>query len=139
LAAAYFRALRYKNQIRETAAMDMYFAPLACSLATRVALYESGTPANDIRVDRIAKTLEDGSDYFAVNPMGQVPMLRLDSGEQLTETAAVLQYVADLDPDSGLAPKSGLERYRMQQWLNFVATELHKVVFYPLFSTESND
>lgn len=119
--------------------MDLYFSPLACSLATRIALYESGTPANYIRVDRLSKKVEDGSDYYAVNPMGQVPMLRTDSGEQLTETSAILQYVADLDEDAGLAPKSGLDRYRLQQWLNFITTELHKAIFYPLFSPDSND
>jgi len=119
--------------------MDLYFSPLACSMATRVALYESDTQANYIYVNRLAKEVEDGSDYYAVNGMGQVPLLRTDSGEELTETAAVLQYIADLRPESGPAPKSGMERYRLQQWLNFITTELHKAVFYPQFSPDSND
>jgi glutathione S-transferase len=119
--------------------MQLYFAPLACSLATRIALYESGRPADFVCLDRLAGKLEDGSDYNTLNPMGQVPMLRTEAGDMLTETAAVLQYIADLSPDSGLAPQSGLERYRLQQWLNFITTELHKAVFYPQFSPDSND
>jgi len=119
--------------------MDLYFAPLACSLATRIALYEIDRPANFICVDRLAGKLEDGSDYHQLNAMGQVPMLRTDTGERLTETAAILQYVADLDEEGRLAPKSGLERYRLQQWLNFIASELHKALFYPQFSPDSND
>ncbi len=94
--------------------MDLYFAPLACSLATRIALYETDQPADFICVDRLAGKLEDGSDYQALNAMGQVPMLRTQSGEVLTETAAILQDVADLDAEGRLAPKSGLERYRLQ-------------------------
>ncbi len=119
--------------------MDLYFAPLACSLATRIALYETDQPADFICVDRLAGKLEDGSDYQALNAMGQVPMLRTQSGEVLTETAAILQYVADLDEEGRLAPKSGLERYRLQQWLNFITSELHKALFYPQFSPVSND
>jgi glutathione S-transferase len=119
--------------------MDLYFAPLACSLATRIALYETGQTADFICVDRLAGTLEDGSNYHMLNPMGQVPMLRTDTGELLTETAAILQYVADLDQEGRLAAKSGMERYRLQQWLNFITTELHKALFYPQFSPDSND
>lgn len=119
--------------------MDLYFSPLACSLAARIALYEAGLPADYIYVDRFEKTLEDGSDYYPINPMGQVPMLCTDAGDTLTETSAVLQYVADLNPESGIAPKSGIERYQLQSWLNFITTELHKAVFYPQFSPESND
>jgi len=112
--------------------MDLYFSPLACSMATRIAFYEAGIIGNFINVDTQAKQLTDGSDFFAVNTMGQVPVLRTDSGELLTENPVVLQYVADQRPQSRLAPENGLERYRLQQWLNFITSELHKVVFIPL-------
>jgi glutathione S-transferase len=113
--------------------MELYFSPLACSLATRIALYEAGAEARYRQVDLRAKRTDDGSDFLAINPMGQVPVVRADSGELLTENPVVLQYVADRFPDSGLAPKSGIERYRLQQWLNFVTSELHKLVFNLLF------
>lgn len=117
--------------------MDLYFSPLACSMATRIALYEAGIKGNFISVDTQAKKLGDGSDFFAVNDMGQVPVLRTDEGELLTENPAVLQYVADRNPQSGLAPQGGIERYRLQQWLNFITSELHKVVFIPLLDPTS--
>jgi glutathione S-transferase len=119
--------------------MDLYFAPLACSMATRIALYEAGAEAGFITVDTKTKRLADGSDFRAINPMGQVPVLRTDAGELLTENPVVLQYVADQHPDSGLAPQGGIQRYRLQQWLNFVTSELHKVVFIPLLDHQSND
>src|SRR5215470_7644719 len=112
--------------------MDLYFSPLACSMATRIAFYEAGVEGRFIGVDTKSKRLADGSDFFAVNEMGQVPVLRTDTGELLTENPAVLQYVADQYPQSGLAPQSGMARYRLQQWLNFITSELHKVVFIPL-------
>lgn len=119
--------------------MDLYFSPLACSMATRIALYETGQPANFFYVDRFSHTLEDGTDYHALNPMGQVPMLRTESGDLLTETSAVLQYVADRDPERRLVPETELERARVRQWLNFITTELHKALFYPQFAPSSND
>ena len=120
--------------------MDLYFSPLACSMATRIALYEIGAKAGFIMVDTKAKRIEDGSDYLAINAMGQVPVLRTDEGELLTENPVVLQYVADRYPASGLAPAAGgPERYRMQQWLNFTTSELHKVVFVPLLDSKAND
>ncbi|HEX7007898.1 MAG TPA: glutathione transferase GstA [Alphaproteobacteria bacterium] len=119
--------------------MELYFSPLACSLATRIALYEAGADARFHRVDTRAKRLEDGSDFLAINPMGQVPVLRTDEGELLTENPAVLQYVADRFPNSGLAPQGGMERYRLQQWLNFVTSELHKLVFAPIFDPSSTE
>src|SRR5689334_22533302 len=112
--------------------MELYFAPLACSLATRIALYETGAEATFTRVDTKSKKVADGSDFFAINGMGQVPTLRCDDGKLLTENAAVLQYVADRRPEAGLAPAGGFERYQLQQWLNFITSELHKVVFIPL-------
>jgi glutathione S-transferase len=119
--------------------MDLYFAPLACSMATRIALYEAGADATFISVDTRSKRVADGSDFYAINPMGQVPVLRTDAGELLTENPVVLQYVADRHPASGLAPQGGIERYRLQQWLNFVTSELHKVVFIPLLDPQTND
>jgi len=84
--------------------MELYFAPLACSLATRIALYEAGATARYTQADTRNKTLLDGSDFFAVNPMGQVPVLRLDDGSTLTENTAILQYVAEKFPHARLAP-----------------------------------
>jgi len=117
--------------------MELYFAPLACSLATRIALYEAGAEAEFTRVDTKTKRVADGSDFFAVNAMGQVPVLRTDDGALLTENPAVLQYVADRYPLSGLAPQGGFERYGLQQWLNFITSELHKVVFIPLLDPKA--
>jgi glutathione S-transferase len=117
--------------------MDLYFAPLACSLATRIALYEAGAEAAFVQVDTTTKRVADGSDFHAVNAMGQVPVLRTDDGELLTENPAVLQYVADRYPQSGLAPQGGFERYGLQQWLNFITSELHKVVFIPLLDAKA--
>src|SRR5262249_38707385 len=128
--------LWYKNQPAEDV-MDLYFSPLACSMATRIALYEAGAPANFRQVDNKAKRMDDGTDFLSINPMGQVPVLRTDSGEMLTENPVVLQYVADQYPESGLAPQSGMPRYRLQQWLGFITSELHKVVFIPLLDPRS--
>ena len=116
--------------------MDLYFAPLACSMATRIALYEAGAEAEFIYVDIHTRPhdrrLADGSDYYAVNPMGQVPVLRTADGELISENPVVLQYVADQYPESGLAPRAGIARYRLQEWLNFIGTELHKGMYIPL-------
>jgi glutathione S-transferase len=117
--------------------MELYFAPLACSLATRIALYEAGAQAAFIQVDTRTKRVADGADFRAVNAMGQVPVLRTDDGALLTENPAVLQYVADRYPQSGLAPPGGFERYGLQQWLNFITSELHKVVFIPLLDAKA--
>ena len=119
--------------------MDLYFSPLACSMATHIALYEIGAPAKFCQVDTKTKRVADGSDFLAINPMGQVPVLRTDDGELLTENPVVLQYVADTHPGSGLAPSDGMARYRLQQWLNFITSELHKLVFSPLLDPKSPD
>ena len=122
--------------------MELYFAPLACSLATRIALYEVGEPAAGARftqVDTRAKRLADGSDFRAVNPLGQVPVLRTDAGECLTENTAVLQYVAEHFPDAKLAPAGELPRARLREWLGFIGTELHKAVFVPLLDAAAPD
>jgi len=119
--------------------MNLYFSPFACSLATRIALYELDLPATFQQVNLYTKHLvADGADYLAINPKGQVPALRTDSGIILTEASAVLQYVADLDDTHRLAPPAGtIERAILQQWLNYVATELHKAVFATLFNPAS--
>ena len=114
--------------------MDLYFSPLACSLATRISLYEAGADAGFIEVDpKTKRIMHDGSDYREIYPLGMVPAIRMDDGALLTENAAILQYVAERFPDANLAPKSGIERARLQQWLCFIGTELHKGLFIPLF------
>lgn len=113
--------------------MDLYYSPLACSMASRIALYEAGAEAGFIEVDGKTKRTLTGEDYYAVNPLGQVPALRTDEGEILTENAAVLQYIADRHPGAALAPEGGMARARLHQWLCFIGTELHKALFLPLF------
>jgi glutathione S-transferase len=113
--------------------MDLYFSPLACSMATRIALYEAGADATYFEVDPKTKRVQqDGSDFYAVNSLGLVPTLRTDDGEVLTENAAILQYVADRFSDAGIASGQGFERSRLHQWLCFIGTELHKGLFVPL-------
>jgi glutathione S-transferase len=119
--------------------MELYFAPLACSLATRIALYEAGATARYTQADTHNKTLPDGSDFFAITPMGQVPVLRLNDGSILTENTAILQYVAEQFPHARLAPAAGPERSKMQQWLGFIGTELHKAVFVPMLDEHASD
>jgi glutathione S-transferase len=113
--------------------MELYFSPMACSLATRIALYEAGAAtARFIEVNTITKRLaEDGADYWLVNPMGQVPALRTDDGRLLTENAAVLQHVAEAFPAAGLLPADAAGRDAVRQWIGFIGTELHKAVFVP--------
>ena len=119
--------------------MDLYFSPLACSMATRIALYEAGAEAGFIQVDGKTKRTREGADYLAINPLGLVPALRTDDGEVLTENAAILQYVADRFPDARLAPSAGMARARLQQWLSFIGTELHKALFVPLLDRKAPD
>lgn len=113
--------------------MDVYFSPLACSLASRITLYESGQEAQFQRVDTRAGKTASGEDYRKINPKGLVPALRTDDGAVLTENAAILQYLADRRPEAKLAP-GGFARYQLQQWLSFIGSELHKTVFTPLLS-----
>lgn len=117
--------------------MQLYFSPLACSLATRIALHEAGSSAEFIEIDPVTKQTRQGQDFRAIHPLGLVPTLRTDEGEVLTENAAVLQYVADRFPEAGLAPAGGFERSRLQQWLNFIGTELHKTLFMPLLDRKA--
>jgi len=119
--------------------MQLYFSPGACSLASHITLREAGLDADLKRADTKTKKLEDGSDYFAVNSKGSVPALRLDNGQVLTEGPVILQYLADQKPESNLVPKAGtIERYRVQEWLNFITSEVHKG-FSPLFNPAAND
>jgi glutathione S-transferase len=122
--------------------MDVYYSPLACSISTRITVYEADAEEK-VRLNRVdtkTQTTEGGVDYRTINAKGLVPSLRTGDGEVLTENAAVLQYLADAFPDAGLAPAAGTaERYRLQQWLSFVGSELHKAVFAPLLSSKSND
>jgi len=117
--------------------MDLYFSPMACSLATRIALYEAGAEARYIAVDGPAKRTDDGDDYWQVAPMGQVPALRTDDGVLLTENAAVLQFVAESFPAAKLMPDDGIDRARLRQWLGFIGTELHKAVFVPMLDPKA--
>jgi len=118
--------------------MDLYFSPLACSLATRIALYEAGAEARYLEVDPKTKVVQhDGSNFYEVNPLGLVPTLRTDDGLVLTENAAILQYVADRFPQAGISTVSGMERSRLHQWLCFIGTELHKGLFVPVLDKKA--
>ena len=118
--------------------MKLYFSPLACSMATRIALYEAGADARYLEVDpKSKKVLQDNSDFFAVNPLGLVPTISTDDGLVLTENAAILQYVADRFPDAGIGSGAGIERSRLHQWLCFIGTELHKGLFLPLLDRKA--
>jgi glutathione S-transferase len=113
--------------------MKLYFSPGACSLSPHIVLREAGLPFELVRVDLRAHKTKDGDDYYAINPKGYVPALQLDDGSLLTEGPAIVQYLADRAPEAKLAPPNGtLERYRVQEWLAFIGTEVHKS-FGPLF------
>jgi glutathione S-transferase len=115
--------------------MDLYISPLSCSLAVHIAMLEAGLEPRLLRVDRKTKRLDDGRDYFAIAPLGVVPVIGLDDGSVLTESAAVLQ---DAAPDKQLAPPHGSpQRYRLQEWLNFTTSELHKKHLWLVFSTKT--
>jgi glutathione S-transferase len=119
--------------------MKLYYAPGACSQAPHIVLREARIPFELSKTDIRAKRTEDGRDYREVNPKGAVPALQLDDGTVLTENAAILQYAADLAPESGLLPPLGdFDRYRVIEWLNYVATEIHKG-FGPLWNPASSD
>ncbi|MES3013371.1 MAG: glutathione transferase GstA [Pseudomonadota bacterium] len=107
--------------------MKLYYSPGACSLAPHIVLNESGLPFTLVKANLKAHQLEDGSDYYQTTSKGQVPLLELDGGDRLSEGPAITQYIADQVPAKKLAPANGtMERYRVQEWLNFVTSELHK-------------
>jgi glutathione S-transferase len=129
--------MRYAS-IQE-ATMKLYFAPGACSLSPHIVAEEAGVPVDLVKVDLKSHTLEGGGDYHTVNPKGSVPALVLDDGRLLTEGPAIVQYIADQKPGSGLAPKAGtFERYKLQEWLTFINGEIHKT-FGPLFHGATGD
>ena len=112
--------------------MKLYYSPGACSLAPHIALVEAGLPFTSVKVDLRTHKLADGTDYYTINPKGYVPLLELPDGERLSEVAVILQCIADRKPGT-IAPAFGtMARYRLMEWLNFVATEVHKQ-FSPLF------
>jgi glutathione S-transferase len=113
--------------------MKLYYSPGACSLSPNIVLREAGLPFELVKVDTKAKKTEAGEDFLAINPKGVVPVLKLDSGEVLTEGPAIVQYAADKAGNTDLAPKAGtMERARLQEWLNYITSELHKQ-FTPMF------
>jgi glutathione S-transferase len=118
--------------------MKLYYSPGSCSLSPHIALREAGLNFDLVQVDLKVKKTRTGEDYLAINPKGYVPALGLDDGSLLTEGAVIVQYVADRNPDARLAPSPGsAERYRLQEWLHFIATELHKS-FGPINNPRSN-
>jgi len=113
--------------------MKLYYSPGACSLSPHIVSRELGLAVELKKVNNKDKTFDGGGDYRKVNGKGYVPALELDNGQVLTEGPAIVQYLADQKPEAGLAPKAGsFERYKLQEWLNFITSELHKS-FSPLF------
>ena len=113
--------------------MKLYYSNGACSMASHIVLRESGLPFDLVRASTKTHQLDDGTDYYTINDKGSVPVLELDNGERLTEGPAIVQYIADQVPAANLAPANGtMARYRMQEWLNFITSELHKS-YAPLF------
>ena len=121
--------------------MDLYFSPMACSMATRIAAYEAGAEIRFLKVDTKArpKRVEDGTEFLAINAMGQVPVLRTDDGELIVENPVILQYIADRFPAAGLIAADGPERRKVQSWLSFVGSELHTGVFIALLNPKAPD
>ncbi len=115
--------------------MKLYYSPGACSLSPHIALHEAGLAFTALKAPTKTHRLDDGTDYYSINPLGYVPLLELDDGTRLAEGPAIVQYIADQVPDKKLAPANGtLARYRLQSWLTFIGTELHKGSFTPLFN-----
>jgi len=123
--------------------MKLFFSPGACSLSPHIALREAGLPVELVKVDLKTKQMADGADFTAINPKGYVPTVQLDGGDILTEGPAIVQYIADQKPESGLAPANGtMARYRLQEWLTFINSELHKTfgaLFNPSAPAETKD
>jgi glutathione S-transferase len=114
--------------------MKLYYSPGACSLSPHIVLREAGLAFEPVLASTKSHKLQDGTDYYSINPLGYVPMLELDDGTRLREGPAIVQYIADQVPTKNLAPANGtLPRYRLQEWLTFIGTEIHKG-FSPLFN-----
>jgi len=114
--------------------MKLYYSPGACSLSPHIALHEAGLAFTPVLASTKSHKLQDGTDYYGINPLGYVPMLELDDGTRLREGPAIVQYIADQVPQKMLAPQNGtLQRYRLQEWLTFTGMELHRG-FSPLFN-----
>jgi len=114
--------------------LKLYYSPGACSLSPHIVLREAGLAFEPVLASTKTHKLQDGTDYYGINPKGYVPLLELDNGERLTEGPAIVQYIADQVPAKKLAPTAGtMARYRLQEWLNFITSELHKS-FSPLFN-----
>lgn len=119
--------------------MKLFYKPGACSLAPHIILRETGKAFTLEAVDLMTKRLGDGSDYLAINPKGQVPALQLDDGTLITEAVVIMQYLADSVPQKNLLAATGeMSRYKTLEWLNYIATELHKG-FTPLFRPDTPD
>jgi glutathione S-transferase len=119
--------------------MKLYYSPGACSLSPHIVLREADLPFELLKKDLHSQTLEDGSDFRVINPKGYVPALILDDGQILTEGPAIVQYLADRVPGKKLAPPAGtMERVRLQEWLNYITSELHKT-FSPLFNKKASE
>ena len=119
--------------------MKLYYSPGACSLSPHIVLREAGLAFEPVMAPTKTHKLPDGTDYYTINPLGYVPMLELDDGTRLREGPAIVQYIADLAPTKNLAPANGtLPRYRLQEWLTFIGTEIHKT-FSPLFNPATPD
>lgn len=119
--------------------MKLYYSPGACSLSPHIVLREAGLAFEPVLAPTKTHKLPDGTDYYTINPLGYVPMLELDDGTRLREGPAIVQYVADQAPQKNLAPANGtLPRYRLQEWLTFIGTEIHKS-FSPLFMPSMPD
>jgi glutathione S-transferase len=116
--------------------MKLYYSPGACSLSPHIVLREAELPFDLVRALTKTHKLDDGTDYYTINPKGYVPLLELDDGQRLTEGPVIVQYIADKVPAKKLVPAAGtMERYRLQEWLNFVTTEIHKT-YSPLFNPD---
>lgn len=118
--------------------MKLYYSPGACSLSPHIVANEAGIPIELVKVNLKDHKLENGEDYYKVNPKGYVPALKLDDGQMLTEGPAIVQYLGDLKPEKRLIPQSGFGRYKVAEWLTFINGEIHKN-FGPLFGNASDD
>ncbi len=119
--------------------MKLYYSPGACSLSPHIVAREAGIALDLQKVDLKTKHMEGGGDYGKVNPKGYVPALQLDDGQLLTEGPAIVQYLADRKPEAQLAPRAGtVERYKLQEWLNFITSEIHKS-YSPLFNPKAGE